>query len=82
MSSSAWETLGMELVPAGQRGRWMGITNTFSSLLRIPAPIIGGLIYKSANPGLLFLIMLFIDMGLRMPVLIFKVPETTDLVHA
>ena len=82
MSSSAWETLGMELVPAGQRGRWMGITNTFSSLLRIPAPIIGGLIYKSANPGVLFLITLLIDMGLRMPVLIFKVPETTDLVHA
>jgi hypothetical protein len=69
-------------VPAGQRGRWMGITNTFSSLLRIPAPIIGGLIYKSANPGVLFLITLLIDMGLRMPVLIFKVPETTDLVHA
>jgi len=76
MSSSAWETLGLELVPAGQRGRWLGITNTLSSLFRIPAPIIGGILYKGSNPSLLFLIPLAIDLGIRLPILALRVPET------
>lgn len=76
MGSSAWETLGMELVPAGQRGRWMGITNTLGSLFRIPAPIIGGVLYSGLNPSLLFLIPLALDLGIRVPILAFRVPET------
>lgn len=76
MASSAWETLGMELVPAQQRGRWLGITNTLSSLFRIPAPIIGGILYKSANQSLIFIIPLLLDLCIRMPILATKVPET------
>ena len=76
MSSSAYDTLGMELVPEGQRGRWLGLINTFSSALRIPAPIIGGFLYSSPNPGLLFLVPLAIDLLIRMPILALKVPET------
>ncbi len=76
MGSSAWETLGMELVPAGQRGRWLGITNTLGSLFRIPAPIIGGILYRGVTPGLLFLVPLALDAGIRMPILALKVPET------
>lgn len=76
MGSSAWETLGMELVPAGQRGRWLGVTSMFGSLFRIPAPIIGGLLYTSFSPGLLFLVPLLIDLCVRMPILVAKVPET------
>jgi len=76
MSSSAWDTLGMELVPAGQRGRWLGITNTLSSLFRIPAPIIGGILYKGLNPSILFIIPLVLDLGIRLPILAFRVPET------
>jgi hypothetical protein len=66
----------MELVPSGQRGRWLGITNTLSSLFRIPAPIIGGILYRGVNPGLIFIIPLFLDMCIRIPILILKVPET------
>jgi len=76
MGSSAWETLGMELVPSGQRGRWLGITNTLSSLFRIPAPIVGGILYRGNNPSLIFLIPLILDLGLRMPILALRVPET------
>jgi len=76
MGSSAWETLGMELVPAEQRGRWLGITNTISGLFRIPAPIVGGILYGGLNPSLLFVIPLAIDLIIRMPILVFKVPET------
>jgi len=76
MASSAWDTLGMELVPSGQRGRWLGITNTLSSLFRIPAPIIGGILYRGLNPSLIFLIPLILDMGIRIPILALRVPET------
>ena len=75
-SSHAFDTLGLELVPAGKRGRWLGITSTFGSVFRIPAPIIGGLLYKGANPGLIFLVPLALDLGLRIPLIAFKVPET------
>lgn len=76
MSSTAYDAISMELVPASRRGRWLGITNTFSAIIRVPAPIIGGLLYRSTSPGIIFLIALLIDLGLRMPLLAFKVPET------
>lgn len=76
MSSSAYNTLAMELVPKEHRGRWLGITNAFSSLIRIPAPLLGGFLYEEVNPSLVFVVSLLADMLLRMPLLAFKVPET------
>jgi MFS family permease len=76
MSSSAYDTIQVELVPAEQRGRWLGITNTFSALIRIPAPIIGAFLYESGLPSLTFLIPLVIDSMIRTPLLMLKVPET------
>jgi MFS family permease len=75
-SSNAFEALGLELVPAGQRGRWLGITSTFGSFFRIPAPIIGGFLYEGANPSLIFLVPLALDLCVRLPLIAFKVPET------
>lgn len=76
MSSSAYDTLGIELVPEGQRGRWLGLVNAFGSALSIPAPIIGGFLYSGPYPGLLFIIPLAIDLFIRMPILALRVPET------
>jgi predicted MFS family arabinose efflux permease len=76
MSSSAYDTIALELVPPSQRGRWLGITNAFSSIARIPAPLIGGFLYRGKHSYLIFLIPFIIDLGLRMPLLAFKVPET------
>ena len=43
LSTSAYNTLFMEMVPADQRGRWMGQSNTFSAMVRIGAPLLAGL---------------------------------------
>lgn len=76
MSSTAYDAIALELVPPSQRGRWLGITNAASSIARIPAPLIGGLLYRGSTAYLIFLIPLLLDLGLRMPLLAWKVPET------
>ena len=76
LSSSAYNTLMMEMVPPEQRGRWLGISNTFSALLRVGAPIMGGYLYNSSYPALIFVIPLIVDMVFRIPILHFMVPET------
>lgn len=76
MSSTAYDTISLELVPPGQRGRWLGITNAVSSIARIPAPLIGGLLYQGSTAYLIFIIPLMLDLGLRMPLLAWKIPET------
>lgn len=76
LSSNAYETIQVELVPAEQRGRWLGLVNIFASLIRIPAPILGAFLYESGFPALTFLLPLGVDMLLRTPVLHLWVPET------
>jgi Na+/melibiose symporter-like transporter len=78
LSSSAYETLMMEMVPPEQRGRWLGISNTFSDLVRVGAPILGGYLYDSSYPALIFIIPLVVDMVFRIPILHFMVPETLE----
>ena len=74
-SSNALQTWSLELVHPDQRGRWLGITSTISSIFRIPAPIIGGFLYK-ANPALIFLIPFVLEAFIRTPLFAFRVPET------
>jgi len=76
LSTSAYNTLFMELVPAEQRGRWMGLSNTFSAMMRIIAPVLGGFLYDSSLPWLIFAVPLAVDMLLRVPILYKWVPET------
>ena len=66
----------MEMVTADQRGRWMGLSNTFSAMVRIGAPLLGGFLYDSSYPWLIFIVPLVIDMFLRVPILHLWVPET------
>jgi MFS family permease len=81
LSTSAYNTLFLEMVPAEQRGRWMGLSNTFSALIRIGAPLLGGYLYSSRFPALIFLVPLLIDMLVRIPILHFWVPETLKQVE-
>ena len=76
LSSTAYDAIALELVPPSQRGRWLGITNAFSSIARISAPLIGGLLYRGNTAYLIFLIPFLLDLGLKMPLLAWKVPET------
>ena len=80
-SSSAYGTLMVELVPPEHRGRWLGITNVFSAMVRIAAPILGGFMYQSNFPVLIFVIPLVVDLCLRTPILAWKVPETLRRTH-
>ncbi|NQT08085.1 MFS transporter [Candidatus Bathyarchaeota archaeon] len=73
---SSYQTWMLELVPPEKRGRWLGVTNTVNSLVRIPAPIIGGMLYESVNPGLMFLIPVVLEAVIRLPIILLKVPET------
>ena len=70
-----WSTMSMEMVAESKRGRWSGILMLFRNLVRIPAPIIGGILYQTADPAMLFLLPLAIDLFLRLPILI-TTPET------
>jgi hypothetical protein len=62
--------MSMEMVPEDQRGRWSGMLMRFDNVVRIPAPIIGGTIYETVGPTVLFLLPVAIDLFLRVPVLL------------
>ncbi len=66
-----WNAYIQEYIPLETRGRWMGINTTLCSLVGIPAPIIGSLIWDF-NPNYLwwisFVFYLFLAIPLRMSV--------------
>jgi len=70
-----WSTMSMEMVDENKRGRWSGMLMLFNNLVRIPAPIIGGILYQEVNPTMLFLLPVAIDLFLRLPTLL-ATPET------
>jgi len=75
ISSGATSAMTMELVPVEQQGRWSGLLGLFAGLMTIPAPIIGGLIWRELGAVYVFLIPIALDLLLRVP-LLSTVPET------
>jgi len=75
ISSGATSAMTMELVPVEQQGKWSGLLGLFAGLLTIPAPIIGGLIWRELGPVYVFLIPIALDLVLRVP-LLSTIPET------
>lgn len=73
----AWSSLRMEMVPQEYRGRWTGLINFFQNLVRAPAMLLGGYLYQNVNPALVFIIPVFIDAIIRMP-LLYTIPETLE----
>ncbi|MFP3952006.1 MAG: MFS transporter [Candidatus Bathyarchaeia archaeon] len=78
MSSRAWMTMSMEMVPKEYRGRWTGFSSLLQNLVRVPAMLVGGYIYESINPALVFLIPIAVDALIRLPLLT-RVPETMKI---
>jgi MFS family permease len=66
-----------ELIPNDYIGRWRGILGLFSGLVSIPAPIIGGIIWEHIGSHYIFLIPIFVELFLRIP-LIKTIPETLN----
>ena len=75
MSSNAFNTMSMEMVPSEYRGRWTGFVSLFQNLLRIPSILLGGYIYENFNPAFVFIIPLLVDVLVRMP-LLDTIPDT------
>jgi DHA2 family multidrug resistance protein-like MFS transporter len=75
ISSGAMNAMTLELLPLEQQGRWGGILSLFTGLVTIPAPIIGGLIWREFGPAYVFVVPIVFDLLFRVPLLT-TVPET------
>jgi MFS family permease len=73
-------SMTMELVPVGQMGRWSGLLGLFAGLVTVPAPLIGGLIWRGLGPAYVFLIPVAVDLLVRIPLLT-TIPETLHTEH-
>jgi len=68
-------TMSLELVPLQHMGRWSGLLGVFAGLVTVPAPLIGGLVWRHLGPAYVFIIPLGLDLVLRLPLLA-TIPET------
>ncbi len=67
-----------ELVPPSERGKWMGIRELLRGIFRIPAPLLGGILYSQVSPLAPFLFHMFVDVFLRIPLLL-TMPRTLEV---
>jgi MFS family permease len=70
--------MGVELVPAEQMGRWLGVMRFFRLLLASGVAYLAGVIWDRIGPEYVFLIAIGLDILIRMPLLI-GMPETLGL---
>jgi len=75
ISSGITDAMTLELVPVERMGRWSGLIGLSEGLVTIPAPVIGGLIWRELGPMYVFLIPLAVDLFFRIPLLT-TIPET------
>ena len=75
LSYVAYGAMTPELVPGDCIGRWRGLIGLCNGLASIPGPIVGGLIWEHLGPAWVFIIPIFIEIFIRMP-LLYSVPET------
>jgi len=80
ISVATTSAMTMEIVPLEQQGRLGGLLGLFVGLVAIPAPILGGFIWREVGPVYVFLIPIVFDLLLRIPILI-TVPETLRTNH-
>ena len=65
----------MEMFPASQMGRWLGINRLVKSLFGAAMALVGGMIWDIIGPQYVFLSFICIDLLIKMPLLI-SIPET------
>jgi MFS family permease len=75
ISSGITNAMTLELVSVERMGRWSGALGLFQGLVTIPAPILGGLIWRELGPVYVFLIPLGLDLMLKIP-LLSTIPDT------
>ena len=77
VSMFAYSSMTPELVPSNCIGRWRGMIGLCTGLLSIPAPIVGGIVWKYMGPEWVFLLPKLIDVFLRIPIF-YTMPETLN----
>jgi MFS family permease len=77
LSSGVTNAMTLEVVSLKEQGRWGGLLGLFTGVVTIPAPILGGLIWRELGPKYVFLIPIALDLLLRVPLLA-TVPETLE----
>ena len=80
IGSGATSAMTLEVVPLEEQGRWAGLLGLFVGLVTIPAPIIGGLVWREVGPMYVFLIPIAFDLLFRIPLLT-TVSETLGTGH-
>ncbi len=75
ISAGLTGAMTLELVSVEQMGKWSGLIGFFRGLVTIPAPVIGGLIWRELGPMYVFVVPLAVDLLLRIPLLT-SIPET------
>jgi MFS family permease len=75
LSYVAYGAMTPELVPGDCMGRWRGLIGLCTGLASIPGPIIGGLVWENLGPMWVFIIPIFVELFIQMP-LLYTVPET------
>ncbi len=75
LSYVAYGAMTPELVPRDCIGRWRGLIGLCLGLAAIPGPIVGGWIWENLGPMWVFIIPIFVELFIRMP-LLYTVPET------
>jgi MFS family permease len=78
ISAGITGAMRLEVVPVEQMGKWSGVVGLFQGLVTIPAPIIGGFIWRELGPAYVFIVPLAVDLLFRIPLLI-SVPETLKM---
>ena len=73
--SGAVSAMTIELVSLDRQGRWSGMLGLFRGIVAIPAPVIGGLIWRELGAAYVFVVPIAIDLLIRVP-LMALVPET------
>ena len=75
LSYVAYGAMTPELVPRDCIGRWRGLIGLCLGLASIPGPIVGGWIWENLGPTWVFIVPIFVEFLIRMP-LLYTVPET------
>ena len=78
INSGVTSAMTLELVPVEEMGKWSGLQGLFRGLITVPAPILGGILWKNLGPAYVFLVPVVVDLVLRLPLLA-TVDETLAL---
>ena len=75
----AWQAQEAELVDVQERARIMGLSVAAFNLLAVPASAFGGWLWDNVGAFAPFIVMMFFDGLLRMPIIYRYVPESKNI---